>query len=164
MCAVLLSLFSGFVVVTRKSYSSIFHVARMPAAASAPQCVLFVLLNWFNAMDVSAASMRAFGQNLRVGDTFRTRGGGREPVAVEYTDPPPYGTRIRALPPGTILRALDIVVAYRYLGDDVPWRDTFISIRCASMYMHGEEVWVNVSRGSTLFARPVLARRRTQPY
>ena len=141
----------------------------MPAA---PQCVLFVLLNWFNAMDVSAASMRAFGQNLRVGDTFRTRGGGREPVAVEYTDPPPYGTRIRALPPGTILRALDIVVAYRYLGDDVPWRDTFISIRCATMYMHGEvvrSVWVNVSRGSTLFAdlqihRRVLARRRTQPY
>ena len=28
----ILSLFSGFVVVTRKSYSSIFHVARMPAA------------------------------------------------------------------------------------------------------------------------------------
>ena len=37
----ILSLFSGFVVVTRKSYSSIFHVARMPAA---PQRVLFVFV------------------------------------------------------------------------------------------------------------------------
>ena len=119
-------------------------------------------------MDVARASMRVFGRVVEVGDTFVTRGG---PVAVEYTAPSPGGVRIRALPNGTMLTALEVVVTYVHARPYPAWRDTLITIRCASFYMDGEDVWVNVSRGSTRFANVLTDRRpfagperRPRPY
>ena len=119
------------------------------------------------SMDVARASVRVFGRVVKAGDYFVTRG--PNPVAVEWTAPSPGGVRLGALPTGTVFTALEIVVTYAGGGGGDgggTWRNTFITIRCASFYMDGEDAWVNVSKGSRRYANVLTDHQplRSRPY
>ena len=89
------------------------------------------------------------------GDAFLSKGRPGEPECVEYTDPPPYGTRLDKLPYDTLLIvkqvAAALIPADRKRGLPAQWG---IVICCNSRTIPDMDCWINITRNRTTFARP----------